>query len=234
MFWVCPKLKCFHILSQLRQIIWNQTKHFIQTEINQTNLVIPARRSQKALRKKTFMCLPLCTRDGDPMALGSQKTRRQSRDHSRARPGYVKQQGWVLWERAGCVLWTLLQKKGASCGQHSLPGSVTSDVFSLRGLLSPPAYDLLSEFPLLSFWVTAFCSLIHSQQVSPFSVGKSSKIRVIWALILPCALQEEISPITRVDQSSRLGHHGNKPWSAYVLGHIFLHLVLSKVVYFEK
>lgn len=181
----------------------------------------------------------MCTRGGDPVALGSQKPRRQSRDHSCARPGYIKQQGWVLWEHAGCALWTLLQRKGASCGQHSLTGSVTSDMFSLRELLSPPAYDLLSEFPLLSFWLTAFCSLTvwnkkhHSQWVSPFSVGKSSRMWVTWALTLPCTLLEEILLILRVDQSSRFGHRGNKPWSPYVLGHI-LHLVLPEVVYFEK
>lgn len=74
------------------------------------------------------------------------------------------------------------------------------------------------------FWVTVFWSLIvwnkgyHSQQqISPFSVGKSSKVWVNWALILPCSLQEEILLqvfILWVDQSSRPGHHETKPCSA--------------------
>lgn len=51
----------------------------------------------ESMKKKGFVCLPLCTRGADPVALGSQRTHRH---HSPARPGYVRQQGWVLWERA--------------------------------------------------------------------------------------------------------------------------------------
>lgn len=60
------------------------------------------------------------------------------------------------------------------------------------------------QFPLLSFWVTAFWSLIvwnmglssQQQQVSPLQLlGKSSKIWVSWGLILLISSQERISAL---------------------------------------
>lgn len=50
------------------------------------------------------MSLTLCTQGGDPLALGPQMTRRRSEDRSRASPGYVRELGWLLQERAGCIL----------------------------------------------------------------------------------------------------------------------------------
>lgn len=157
MFWIHPKLKCFHTLSQLKQIIWDWTKHLIQTETNKTYLIMSASQSQKAIKKKKNTSCPwphvpkvvilLCL-DQNWLAGNPRTAPMPALGTWGSRAGFCR-------NSAGCMLWTLRkEKKGASCGQHCLPGSVTSDMFSLRELLSDPSCELLSEFPLLSFWVT--------------------------------------------------------------------------------
>lgn len=93
-------------------------------------------------------------------------------------------------------------------------------MFSLRELLSPHACDLLlrvSSSQLLSYSILLLDQVEQGTPLRSFTFfcWKILQKWVTWALTLPCTLQEEILLIPWVDWSSRLGHHGSKPWLAY-------------------
>lgn len=215
--------------------------------------------SQKATMK--IKKLTLCTRGGGPIAVGLEPICRQSKGHSVPAHGTwlaLKEQHWLH------ALDPSLVEESSQHGQHCLPGLVTSNMFTLRELLSGLACEVLSVSSpqlfsysiLISDCVKYAAQLTTTASFATPTIGKiiqnMDELRVNTAQFIP-------------RRNFSLGHHSmgkpehqkNKPCTPDLvlkvivkqvqklnvtfciyhnsfLEHTFLYPVLSEIVCFEK
>lgn len=121
--------------------------------------------SKSSHENKKALCPWPRTRGGGPIAVGLEPICRQSKGHSVPAHGTW---GW-LWRNWLHALDSSLVEESSQHGQPCLPGSVISDMFSLRELLSRSCLwssfsFLTSAFELQHFdlWLCEICGLAHN------------------------------------------------------------------------